>query len=59
VPVQLADAAAGEAHVDAGNLLRDGEIGLGDLARPAAVLDAPRLRSPRQSAKSVLLSRPW
>ncbi len=42
VPVQLADAAAGQAHVDAGNLLGDLEIGLRDLPRPAAVLDAPR-----------------
>ncbi len=42
VPMQLADAAGGKPHVDAGDFLRDGEIGGGDLPGPAAVLDAPR-----------------
>ena len=42
VPVQLADAAAGEPHVDAGNLFRDREVRLRHLARPAAVLNAAR-----------------
>ena len=42
VPVQLADAAGGEPHVDAGDLGRDREVGLGHLPAPAAVLDAPR-----------------
>src|ERR1700750_3448703 len=40
MPVQLTDGAGGKAHVDAGNLLRDLEISLGDLSRPAAVLNA-------------------
>ena len=42
VPMQFTDAAGGEPHVDAGNLAGDREVGLRDLASPAAVLDAPR-----------------
>jgi hypothetical protein len=42
MPVQLTNGAGSEPHVDAGNLLRDLEIGLGDLSRPAAVLNASR-----------------
>jgi len=38
--MQLANSPAREAHVDAGDFLRDLEIGLGDLSRPAAVLNA-------------------
>ena len=42
VPVHLADAAARQAHVDAGDRLGDLEIFLGHLACPTAVLDAAR-----------------
>ena len=40
VPVELAESAAGEAHVDAGDFFREGELALGDLVGPAAALDA-------------------
>ena len=40
--MQLADAAGGQAHIDAGDLLGNGEIGNCDLARPSAILDAFR-----------------
>src|SRR5499427_1771283 len=40
VPVQFADAARAEAHVDAGDSARDREVGLRHLARPAPALDA-------------------
>ena len=40
VPVELAERALGEAHVDAGEVLREGELALGDLVRPAAALHA-------------------
>jgi hypothetical protein len=42
VPMKFADAAGGEAHIDAGDLGRDGEVRNGDMASPATVLDAPR-----------------
>ena len=42
VPVQLADAAGRQAHVDAGDLGRDREVGLRHLPAPAAVLDPSR-----------------
>ena len=42
--MQLADAAGGQPHVDAGDVLGEAEVGLRHLARPAAVLDAPRAR---------------
>jgi hypothetical protein len=41
VPVQFADAAGAEAHVHAGDLGRNGEIGLRHLPAPATVLGAP------------------
>jgi len=40
--MQLADGAAGEPHIDPGNFLRDLEVGLSDLAGPAAILNAAR-----------------
>jgi hypothetical protein len=40
MPVQFADAARGEAHVDAGDRRRNREIGLRHLAGPAAALNA-------------------
>ena len=40
VPVQFADAVRPQAHIDARNIFRDGKIGLGDFARPAAALIA-------------------
>ena len=40
--MQFADAAGGEAHIDAGDLAGDREVRLGDLTSPAAILDAPR-----------------
>jgi len=41
--MQLAHAAGVEAHVDAGDLLGDAELALGDLAGPAAALE-PHVR---------------
>jgi hypothetical protein len=43
VPMQLAHAAGVEPHVDAGDLLGDAELALGDLAGPAAALE-PHVR---------------
>ena len=40
VPVQLADAACGQPHVDAGNRFRNRELPHRDLARPSALLHA-------------------
>src|ERR1700742_3890272 len=40
MPMQLADAAGGKPHVDAGDFLGDCEIVDRDLSGPAAVLDA-------------------
>ncbi len=40
VPVELAEGALGEAHVDASEVFREGEFVLGDLVGPAALLDA-------------------
>jgi hypothetical protein len=40
MPVQLADAARTQPHVDAGNGGRNRKVGLGYLTRPAAALDA-------------------
>jgi hypothetical protein len=39
VPVQLADPAGRQAHVDAGDLGRDRQLAGGDLARPATTED--------------------
>ncbi len=41
MPMHLADAARSQAHVDAGDGVRNREIRLRDLARPTAVLNAP------------------
>ena len=48
VPMQLAHAAGVEPHVDAGDLLGDAELALGDLAGPAAALEPHMRRRERE-----------